>query len=69
MTSCLVTFSISSMRATSNFALPPFSQIAFAASFGMTPSLASASQACASISNQMRNRVSGDHTAVISGRE
>ena len=69
ITSCLVTRSISSMRATSNFALPPFSQIVFAASFGMTPSSASASQAWASISNQMRKRVSGDQTAVISGRE
>ncbi len=37
--------------------------------FGMTPSSASASQACASISNQMRNLVSGDQMATISGRE
>ncbi len=36
--------------------------------FGMTPSSASASQACASISNQMRNFVSGDQMATISGR-
>jgi hypothetical protein len=28
-----------------------------------------ASSACASISNQMRNLVSGDQTAAISGRE
>jgi hypothetical protein len=40
-----------------------------AASFGMTPSSASASQAWASISNQMRNFDSGDQTATISGRE
>ena len=40
-----------------------------AASFGITPSSASASQACASISNQMRKRVSGDQMATISGRE
>ena len=53
MTSCLVTRSISSMRATSKFAFVPFSQIALALSFGITPSSASASQACASISNQM----------------
>ena len=31
--------------------------------------LGSASQACASISNQMRNRVAGAQTMVISGRE
>ena len=69
MTSCLVTRSISSMRSTSNFAAPPFAQMVFAASFGITPSSASASQAWASISNQMRNRVSGDQMAAISGRE
>ena len=69
MTSCLVTRSISSMRSTSKVAAPPFSQIVLAASFGMTPSSASASQACASISNQMRKRVSGDQMATISGRE
>ena len=40
-----------------------------AASFGMMPSSAMASAACASISNQMRKRVSGDQIAVISGRE
>ncbi len=69
MTSCLVTASISSMRATSNSALPPFSQIVSAADFGMTPRSASASQAWASISNQMRNFVSGDQMATMSGRE
>ena len=37
--------------------------------FGMTPISASASQACASISNQMRNRVCGSQTAVMAGRE
>jgi len=54
ITSCLVTRSISSMRATSKVALRPFSQIVFAASLGMAPSSAIASAACASISNQMR---------------
>ncbi len=39
------------------------------ASFGITPSSACASQACASISNQMRNLVSGAQIAAISGRE
>ena len=36
---------------------------------GITPSAACASAACASISNQMRKRVSGDQIATISGRE
>ena len=49
--------------------LAAFSQIALAASFGMMPISASASQACASISNQMRNRVCGSQRAAISGRE
>ena len=40
--------------------LVPFFRIAFAASFGMRPISAIASAAVASISNQMRNRVSGD---------
>ena len=68
MTSCLVTASISSMRATSNstsFAV----QTAAAFSAGITPSAAWASQAWASISNQMRNLVSGDQIATMSGRE
>ena len=39
-----------------------------AASCGTTPSSAMASVACASISNQMRKRVSGDQMAAISGR-
>ena len=68
MTSCLVTASISSMRATSNSTSRAF-QIASAAAFGITPSSAWASAACASISNQMRKRVSGDQIATISGRE
>ena len=61
--------SISSMRAMSNCAALPFSQIVFAASFGIMPSSAMASAAWASISNQMRNRVSGDQIAAICGRE
>ena len=47
----------------------PFSQIVLAASFGMMPSSAIASEACASISNQMRKRVCGSQIAAISGRE
>ena len=46
----------------------PFSQTVSAASCGTTPSSASAVVACASISNQMRKRVSGDQIAAISGR-
>ena len=46
-----------------------FSQIVFAASFGIMPSSAIASAACASISNQMRKRVCGSQIAAISGRE
>ena len=69
MTSCFVTRSISSIRATSTTTLPALSQIASALSCGITPSSAIASQACASISNQMRNRVCGSHTATMSGRE
>ena len=46
-----------------------FSQIVKAASFGMMPSSAIASEACASISNQMRKRVCGSQMATISGRE
>ena len=69
MTSCLVTRSISSMRATSKVTCPAFSQIALADSLGMTPISASASQAYASISNQMRNRVCGSQTATMAGRE
>ena len=65
MTSWRVSRSISSMRSTSK---APRSHTALAASFGMTPSSACASQACASISNQMRNLFSGSQMAVISGR-
>ena len=68
MTSCLTSRSISSMRATSKMASLPFSQIVLAASFGMMPSSAMASAACASISNQMRKRVCGSQIAAISGR-
>ena len=69
MTSCFVTRSISSMRATSKVTSPALAQIARALSFGMTPSSAIASQACASISNQMRNRVCGSQTSTMAGRE
>ena len=68
MTSCLVSRSISSMRAISNCAALPFLQIFFAAAFGIMPSSAMASAAWASISNQMRNRVCGDQIAAICGR-
>ena len=54
--------------ATSNFAAVPLSQIVLAALFGMMPISAIAVAACASISNQMRKRVSGSHIATISGR-
>ena len=68
MTSCLTSRSMASIRATSNLASLPFSQSLAAASFGTTPNSARASVAWASISNQMRNLVSGDQIAVISGR-
>ncbi len=68
MTSCFTSRSMASIRATSNFAFAPFSQMIRAASLGTTPSSAIASAAWASISNQMRNFVSGDQIAVISGR-
>jgi hypothetical protein len=66
--SCLTSRSISSTRAASNLAALPFSQIVFAAAFGIMPSSAIASAAWASISNQIRNRVSGDQIAAICGR-
>ncbi len=69
MTSCFVTASISSMRATSNVAAEPFSQMTLAASLGMIAEFGHADAACASISNQIRKRVSGLQMAVISGRE
>ena len=68
MTSCLVSRSISSMRATSKVAFLPLAQMVLAASFGITPSSASASAACASISNQILKRVCGSQIAAISGR-
>ena len=68
MTSCLVSRSISSMRAISNCAALPLAQIFFAAAFGIMPSSAMASAAWASISNQMRNRVCGVQIAAICGR-
>ncbi len=68
-TSCLTSRSISSMRAMSNVAFLPFAQIFFAAAFGIIPSSAMASAACASISNQRRKRVCGDQIAAISGLE
>ena len=69
MTSCLVTRSMASILSVSNLALEPFSQISRAASFGIMPISAIADAAWASISNQMRKRVSGDQIATISGRE
>ena len=68
MTSCFVTASIASIRATSNTASRPLSQTACAASRGTTPISASAVVACASISNQIRKRLSGDQIAVMAGR-
>ena len=68
MTSCLVSRSISSIRATSKVAFLALAQIVLAASFGMTPSSASASAACASISNQILKRVWGSQMEAISGR-
>ena len=70
MTSCRVSRSMASMRATSTASTAgrPRSRMALAASLGMTPSSAMASAAWASISNQMRKRVSGAQMAAISGR-
>jgi hypothetical protein len=45
-----------------------FSQMTFAARLGIAPISASPDAACASISNHMRKRVSGDQIDVISGR-
>ncbi len=75
ITSCLVTRSMASIFSTlplgsacsAAIAFLPPSQIARAASLGMTPSSAMASQACASISNQMRKRFSGAQMAAICG--
>ena len=77
MTSCLVTRSMASIFSTlpagsalrAAMALAPPSQIALAAVFGMVPSSDNASQACASISNQMRKRFSGAQIAAICGLE
>ena len=68
MTSCLVSRSISSIRATSKMASRALAQITLAASLGITPSSASASAACASISNQILKRVCGSQMEAISGR-
>ena len=46
-----------------------FSQTMAAADAGITPNFACASQACASISNQIWNLLSSDQMALISGRE
>jgi hypothetical protein len=68
MTSCFTSRSMASMRSTSKVAFDPFSHTISAAAFGTTPRSASAVVAWASISNQMRNFVSGDQIATISGR-
>ena len=69
MTSCLViALDLVDARRRRSVASPPFAQIASAASLGMMPSSAMASAAWASISNQMRKRVSGAQMAAISGR-
>ena len=68
MTSCLVSRSISSIRATSKITSRALAQTVRAASFGMTPNSASASAACASISNQILKRVCASQMAAISGR-
>lgn len=49
--------------------LPPFFPNGFGGFFGMTPISARASQACASISNQIRNRLWSSQIEAISGRE
>ena len=46
-----------------------FFQTVAAADEGITPNLACASQACASISNQIWNLLSSDQIELISGRE
>ncbi len=68
MTSCLVSRSISSIRATSKVASLALAQIVLAASLGIVPISASASAACASISNQILKRVWGSQMEAISGR-
>ncbi|CKZ21950.1 Uncharacterised protein [Mycobacterium tuberculosis] len=69
MTSCLVSRSISSIRSTLKVASLALAQMVLAASFGIVPSSASASAACASISNQILKRVCGSQMETISGRE
>jgi len=77
ITSCLVTRSMASIFSTSPagsalraaIALAPPSQIAWAEALGMMPISAMASQACASISNQMRKRFAGAQMSAICGRE
>ena len=64
MTSCFTSRSIASMRATSK---PPRFFTA-SAGFGDQAELGHGSAACASISNQMRNLVSGSQMRAISGR-
>src|SRR4030042_3155317 len=65
ITSCFVSFSISSMRATEKDA---FFFITCKASLGITPSLDQASQANISTLNQVRYLFSSDHIRAISGR-
>ena len=66
MTSCFVSASIASIRAMSN---PPRSRTARAVPGGTAPISSMASQACASISNQMRKRFSGSQIFAMAGRE
>jgi hypothetical protein len=56
------------MRSTLKVAFLALAQIVFAASLGIVPSSASASAACASISNQILKRVCGSQIEAISGR-
>ena len=71
MTSCFTSRSISSIRATSNVGVAALLPDRLGGRLLRDDARARpcASAACASISNQMRNRVSGDQIAVISGRE
>ena len=65
MTSCFTSRSIAAMRSTSQ---RPRVRTACAAAAGIAPTSAWASQAWASISNQMRYLFSGAQIRVISGR-
>jgi hypothetical protein len=70
MTSCLVSRSISSMRAMSKVASFALAQIVFAASFGMTPSSASASAGMGlDLEPDAGSAFAAPKMAVISGRE